>query len=155
MRFLISSKTDRTIRFEWKGNRPELKFIPRIGHLRANESKPINLILKSPTNVKIEQEEVECAIVDILQESEEAEGIYEDWDDSMTEVKMVRPSEYKIILKKRDEEEKKRKEEFEIAQAMKGYEEMGVSHLMFHCSPYDEESLTRMAFATAAYRDME
>ena len=43
----------------------------------------------------------------------------------------------------------------EIAQAMKGYEEMGVSHLMFHCSPYDEESLTRMAFATAAYRDME
>jgi hypothetical protein len=43
----------------------------------------------------------------------------------------------------------------EIAQAMKGYEEMGVSHLMFHCSPYDEESLTRLASATAAYRDME
>jgi alkanesulfonate monooxygenase SsuD/methylene tetrahydromethanopterin reductase-like flavin-dependent oxidoreductase (luciferase family) len=43
----------------------------------------------------------------------------------------------------------------EIATAIKGYEEMGVSHLMFDCSPYNEEALTRLAAGVAAYRIME
>jgi hypothetical protein len=45
--------------------------------------------------------------------------------------------------------------EDEIARAIKGYEEMGVSHLMFHCSPYNEQALTRLATGVAVYRNMK
>jgi probable F420-dependent oxidoreductase len=43
----------------------------------------------------------------------------------------------------------------EIAEAIEGYEAMGVSHLMFHCSPYNEKALTRLAAGMSAYRKME
>ena len=43
----------------------------------------------------------------------------------------------------------------EIARAIKGYEEMGVSHLMFHCSPYIEEALTSLAAGMVTYRKMD
>ena len=42
----------------------------------------------------------------------------------------------------------------EIAEAMKGYEELGVSHLMFHCSPYYPEVMERLAESLALYRKM-
>ncbi len=45
--------------------------------------------------------------------------------------------------------------EEEIGRAIKGYEEMGVSHLMFHCSPYNEQALTRLATGVAVYRNMK
>jgi probable F420-dependent oxidoreductase len=40
----------------------------------------------------------------------------------------------------------------EIAAAMHGYEQMGVSHLMFHCAPYTATVLERLAEAMRAYR---
>jgi probable F420-dependent oxidoreductase len=42
----------------------------------------------------------------------------------------------------------------EIALAMKGYEDSGVSHLMFHCAPYNLESLDRLARSLKIYREM-
>ncbi len=42
----------------------------------------------------------------------------------------------------------------EIAEAMKGYEELGLSHLMFHCSPYYPEAMERLAESIALYRKM-
>jgi len=40
----------------------------------------------------------------------------------------------------------------EIAAAMHGYEQMGVSHLMFHCAPYTATVLERLAEAVQVYR---
>ena len=42
---------------------------------------------------------------------------YSDWDDTMKTLRMVRPSEYRLIMKKREEEEKARKEAAEAAAA--------------------------------------
>ncbi len=40
----------------------------------------------------------------------------------------------------------------DIAAAMHGYEQMGVSHLMFHCAPYTATALERLAEAVHVYR---
>jgi probable F420-dependent oxidoreductase len=40
----------------------------------------------------------------------------------------------------------------EIAEAMRAYERMGVSHLIFHCSPYNEEVLGLLAEGMNHYR---
>jgi probable F420-dependent oxidoreductase len=40
----------------------------------------------------------------------------------------------------------------ELVEAFRGYEELGASHLMVHCSPYGETALERLAEAVAAYR---
>jgi alkanesulfonate monooxygenase SsuD/methylene tetrahydromethanopterin reductase-like flavin-dependent oxidoreductase (luciferase family) len=39
-----------------------------------------------------------------------------------------------------------------LVQAFKGYEELGVSQLMFHCSPYNTESMGRLVEAIKAFR---
>ena len=40
----------------------------------------------------------------------------------------------------------------DIAEAIKGYEEMGVGHLMFHCSPYNDEAVDRLVSGIETYR---
>jgi probable F420-dependent oxidoreductase len=40
----------------------------------------------------------------------------------------------------------------EIAAAMRGYEELGVPHIMFQCIPFNEESLGRLTEALQLYR---
>ena len=40
----------------------------------------------------------------------------------------------------------------EIATTIEQYEALGVTHLMFHCSPFDTKSLTRLASAMDLYR---
>lgn len=42
----------------------------------------------------------------------------------------------------------------EIAAAMRGYEEMGMEHLMFQCEPYTDESVRRLTEALHVYRDV-
>jgi hypothetical protein len=42
----------------------------------------------------------------------------------------------------------------EIAEAMRGYEELGVQHIMFHCVPYVPESLQRVTEALQLYSEM-
>ncbi len=42
----------------------------------------------------------------------------------------------------------------EIAAAMQGFEARGVSHLMFHCAPYNKEALERLAESMILYRQM-
>jgi len=41
----------------------------------------------------------------------------------------------------------------EIAEAMHGYEELGVRHIMFHCVPYGPEALQRLTNALQLYRE--
>ena len=42
----------------------------------------------------------------------------------------------------------------EIAEAMRGYEEFGVQHIMFHCAPYLPETLRRLTESLQLYREM-
>ena len=42
-----------------------------------------------------------------------------------------------------------------IAEAMRGYKEIGVQHIMFQCAPYTPESLQRLTRALKLYRGME
>jgi probable F420-dependent oxidoreductase len=42
-----------------------------------------------------------------------------------------------------------------IAEAMRGYKEIGVQHIMFQCAPYTAESRRRLTQALELYRDME
>lgn len=41
-----------------------------------------------------------------------------------------------------------------LVQAFKEYEELGVSHLMFHCSPYNTESMGRLVKAIQTFREL-
>ncbi|MFZ0664359.1 MAG: LLM class flavin-dependent oxidoreductase [Acidimicrobiales bacterium] len=43
----------------------------------------------------------------------------------------------------------------DIAEAMRGYREIGVQHIMFQCVPYTPESLGRLTRALELYRDMD
>jgi probable F420-dependent oxidoreductase len=43
----------------------------------------------------------------------------------------------------------------EIAEAIRGYAELGVPHIMFQCAPYTPESLRRLTEALHLYREME
>jgi alkanesulfonate monooxygenase SsuD/methylene tetrahydromethanopterin reductase-like flavin-dependent oxidoreductase (luciferase family) len=40
----------------------------------------------------------------------------------------------------------------EIAEAMRGYEQLGITHLMFHCAPYTIAVLERLGQALQLYR---
>jgi hypothetical protein len=40
----------------------------------------------------------------------------------------------------------------EIASAMRRFEELGVSHIMFHCAPYNVAALERLAQAARMFR---
>jgi alkanesulfonate monooxygenase SsuD/methylene tetrahydromethanopterin reductase-like flavin-dependent oxidoreductase (luciferase family) len=43
----------------------------------------------------------------------------------------------------------------EIAAAMRGYDELGVQHIMFQCQPYTPEARRQLAEALRLYRGME
>jgi probable F420-dependent oxidoreductase len=43
----------------------------------------------------------------------------------------------------------------EIAEAIRGYSELGVRHIMFQCAPYTTEARQRLTGALQLYRDME
>ena len=42
----------------------------------------------------------------------------------------------------------------EIAEAIRGYEELGVQHIMFHCEPYLPEALRRLTESIQLYHEM-
>ncbi|HEV2119166.1 MAG TPA: LLM class flavin-dependent oxidoreductase [Candidatus Bathyarchaeia archaeon] len=43
----------------------------------------------------------------------------------------------------------------EIAEAMRGYADLGVQHIMFQCEPYTQESIRRLTEALRLYRGMK
>jgi alkanesulfonate monooxygenase SsuD/methylene tetrahydromethanopterin reductase-like flavin-dependent oxidoreductase (luciferase family) len=42
----------------------------------------------------------------------------------------------------------------DIAAAMRGYAELGVPHIMFQCSPFNEEAVRRLTEALKLYRGL-
>lgn len=109
VQFAIASKSQKCLKFEWLNFRPEIKFYPRIGFLKPQATKQITFVFKAKQPLKLEAEEIWCRLQEIqLKDNNQA-----DWDETMTETRMVRPSELKLLIKHKAEEERKRFEENE------------------------------------------
>lgn len=79
-------------------------------------SKQIKVVFKSNKTVKHDKIDLMCETYCIEQKPDTETGAkYRDWDDTMKTMRMVRPSEYKKIMRLREDEERKRKEEAEAA----------------------------------------
>ena len=112
--FKLANKISTPMKFEWFSMKGEINFVPRIGHINGKTTKIISAYCKSGETLSIENEEMTCKVVEM-----ESTGDFEDWDETMTEVKMVRPSEYKVMMRKKEEAERVRLEEIEAAAAQK------------------------------------
>ena len=74
------------------------------------------MAFKSQKTIKYDKIDLVCETFCIEQKPDPETGAkFRDWDDTMKTVRMVRPSEYRKIIKQREDEEKKRKEEAEVA----------------------------------------
>mmetsp|Transcript_22445 Transcript_22445/g.16942 ORF Transcript_22445/g.16942 Transcript_22445/m.16942 type:complete len:139 (+) Transcript_22445:2879-3295(+) len=115
--FMIANNQDKTVRFRWnQGERDEFRFYPAVGHLKARSQKQIKVIFKSAKTLNLDKIDLVCETSCIDQRPDPEYGHkYRDWDDTMKTMRMVRPSEYRKIMKAREDEEKKRKEEAEAA----------------------------------------
>ena len=86
-------------------------FTPSFGHLAPKTSKKIKLVFKADEPQVHKSIEFACQTIQIIQSKD-----FEDWDNSMFDIRFVTPKQYDAIMKRKEEEEKKRKEEFEAAQ---------------------------------------
>lgn len=111
--FDILNTSDKPIRFEWSIAEPGFTFLPSVGYLRPRSSKPIKVKFLSEESVEVKDAEITCDTKTITQDTSE----FVDWDDSMTEIKMIRPSELKKILAIKEAKERKKKEEAEAVAA--------------------------------------
>lgn len=104
---------DKDIKFKWNsGDKDEFKFYPNCGHLKAKSSKRIKVMVRGTQSKKYDKIDLTCEVIPI-----EQKGAFADWDDTMKTLRMVRPSEYRLIMKKREDEEKNRLEAAEAAAA--------------------------------------
>ena len=112
--FQIVNNGDKDVKFRWNSaDKDEFRFYPCVGHLKAKCAKRIKVMVRGTEARLYEQIDLTCEVTQI----EQASGAYQDWDDTMKTLRMVRPSEYKLIMKKREDEEKARKEAAEAAAA--------------------------------------
>jgi hydrocephalus-inducing protein len=111
--FNVVNTSTKPIRFQWNIEEEGFRFMPSVGHLKPNSSKTIKAAFNSDEPKDIQDLEIVCESTVITQAGEE----FVDWDDSQTEIKMVRPSELKKILAIEEAKERKRKEEAEAAAA--------------------------------------
>ena len=104
---------DKDIKFRWSsGDKDEFRFYPTYGHLKAKSSKRIKVMVRGTQSKKYDKIDLTCEVIPI-----EHKAAFADWDDTMKTLKMVRPSEYRLIMKKREDEEKLRLEAAEAAAA--------------------------------------
>ena len=111
--FDILNTSEKPIRFEWGVAEPGFTFIPSVGYLRPNSSKNIRVKYLTEEPVELTEAEITCDTKAITQDTSE----FVDWDDSMTEVKLIRPSELKRLLAIKEARERRKKEEAEAAAA--------------------------------------
>lgn len=111
--FDIVNTSDKPIRFEWGITEPGFTFIPSVGYLKPKGSKQIRAKYFTEEPIELKDVKVTCDTKSIKQETSE----FIDWDDSMTEIKLIRPSELKKILAIKEAKERRKKEEAEAANA--------------------------------------
>jgi len=112
--FNALNTSDKPVRFEWNVAEPGFTFVPSVGYLKPRSSKVINVRYMTEEATELKDIAIECNSKTITQQS----GHFEDWDDSMTEVKMIRPSELKKILAIKEAKERVKREEAEAAAAL-------------------------------------
>ena len=108
--FGLHNNCDSPVKFEWP-DRPNFIFSPSSGHLAPKCSKSIKLVFRADEPQVHKSLELSCQTIQIIQSKD-----FEDWDNSMMDVKLVTAKQYEAILKRKEEEEKRKKEEFEAAQ---------------------------------------
>ena len=111
--FDILNTSEKPIRFEWSVAEAGFTFIPSVGYLKPNSSKNVKIKYLSEEPIELLDTEIICDTKAITQETRE----FVDWDDSMTELKLIRPSELKKILAIKEAKERIKKEEAEAAAA--------------------------------------
>jgi hydrocephalus-inducing protein len=109
--FTTINTSDKPARFEWSVSEPGFTFLPSVGYLKPKSSKVINVRFLSDEPVEHKNIEIICDSKAIKQDTSE----FQDWDDSMTEIKLIRPSEFKKILAIKEAKERRKKEEAEAA----------------------------------------
>ena len=111
--FNIVNTSEKPIKFQWNVAEPGFTFLPSVGHLRPNSSKQVNVKYLTDEAKVLKDLEVMCDATAITQSTAE----FTDWDDSMTEIKLIRPSEMKKILAIKEARERIKREEAEAAAA--------------------------------------
>lgn len=102
---------DATIRFRWNaGDKEEFKFYPGEGLLKGHSSKRMKIMVKGIDKKKYDKIDLNCELSQV-----EQPGDFQDWDDTMKTLRMVRPSEHRKIMRDRELMAQKRKEELEAA----------------------------------------
>jgi Flagellar-associated PapD-like len=114
MVFSLHNNCDNPVKFEW-AERPNFNFVPSCGHLASKASKSIKLIFKADEPQNHKSLELMCQTIQINQSKD-----FEDWDNSMFDVRFVTQKQFEAFQKKKEEEEKRKKEEFEAAQKKGG-----------------------------------
>jgi len=109
--FVLRSYCEKTIKFMWPSH-PQVTFQPSTGHLRPLATKTITAVFKGTEEVKLEASEIAVNCLQITQQTE----AFEEWDNSMTDVKYVTPKQFAKIQARKEEEERKRREAEEAAQ---------------------------------------
>ena len=97
---------DATIRFRWNaGDKEEFKFYPGEGLLKGHSSKRMKIMVKGIDKKKYDKIDLNCELSQV-----EQPGDFQDWDDTMKTLRMVRPSEHRKIMRDRELMAQKRKE---------------------------------------------
>jgi hypothetical protein len=96
----LTNNGEKDVKFKWSsGDKDEFKFFPQVGHLKARSSKVIKVMVKGTKTAKYDNINITCETHSILQKPDpENPRLFNDWDDSMKTLRMVRPSEYRKIM---------------------------------------------------------
>lgn len=115
--FDLVNTGDKDLKFRWNSgaaDREEFTFYPAVGHLKSGSSKQIKVMVRGKETKKYENIDFVCETTVIAQTGDETSK-WNEWDDTMKTVKMVRPSEQRKVMRDREIAEFKRKEEAEAA----------------------------------------
>ena len=110
MVFGLHNNCESPVKFEWP-DRPNFVFTPSVGHLAPKHSKSIRLVFRADEPQANKGVELACQTIQITQSKD-----FEDWDNSMMDVRYVTAKQFEAINRRKEEEERKKKEEYEAAQ---------------------------------------
>jgi hydrocephalus-inducing protein len=107
--FNIVNSGSEDVKFRWNAGAPErdeFTFYPSVGHLKACSQKQVKVMVRGKETKKYESIDFVCETWTISQQEQ-----WQEWDDTMKTLKLIRPSEQKKLLRDREVAEIKRKEE--------------------------------------------
>eukprot|EP01022_Parablepharisma_sp_SALTPOND_P020800 TRINITY_DN386_c0_g1_i3.p1 TRINITY_DN386_c0_g1~~TRINITY_DN386_c0_g1_i3.p1 ORF type:complete len:4093 (+),score=589.86 TRINITY_DN386_c0_g1_i3:873-13151(+) len=146
VQFTMVSKSDKHLRFEWLNYKKELRCYPRVGFLKPHASKTMVFVFRAKAPVKIQEDTIWCKFIEIQPEGKEVP----EWDDIMTETRMVRPSELKLLMAKRAEQEAKIMEENEALSTQISAQKFASALVKMTKSPEKKKEVAKKDLAKGA-----